>query len=69
MILSWYVLMICSFIGYAACGAIGVALTGILLKKSIPRTVKATHAVIGLLSLGFFIFCLVARFDQPLIRW
>jgi hypothetical protein len=67
-VLGWVFLAFCSMAAYVA-GPIVLALTAsILYAESIPKNVKIGHAVVGLVSLSFWVVCIV-YFSGPLIRW
>ena len=65
---SWIVLASFSKIGYVACAIVLFVTARILLAESLPKKVKIAHALLGFLSLSFFVVCIV-YFSEPLIRW
>jgi hypothetical protein len=67
-VLGWLFLAFCARAAYVAGPIVLVLTASILYAESIPKNVKIGHAVLGLLSLSFWVVC-IAYFSGPLIRW
>jgi len=57
----------CAVAGLVASPIVLILTVSILYAQSIPKNVKIGHAVLGLLSLSFWV-CTIC-FSGPLIRW
>jgi hypothetical protein len=64
----WLILSFFSVVGAAASPLVVIFTGTIIFAENIPRNVKIGHAVLGLLSLSFWVVCIVS-FRGPLIRW
>lgn len=64
----WLLILLFSKAGYVAVPIVLLVTARILFSEDIPRNVKIAHAVLGLLSLGFFVAC-IAGASRQLIRW
>jgi len=66
-VMEWAFIAFCAVAGLVASPIVLILTVSILYTQSIPKNVKIGHAVLGLLSLSFWV-CTIC-FSGPLIRW